>query len=1752
MDLNIRKYIYAFLAFVCVMLSSVSCIFDEYDDVDPSHSGSLQFRIISSVDTKISYPSEYETIFTPGDEVGCVIASKDGENYTFAENIKWTYKQGDNSGVLMLAANSGKIQEVSDQEKAEQGYVELTDQSMNYAFFFYYPYSDSVNSLSHVVSASTDQSDADVLYASDFIWTNYVLDQRTKTENITSANANYPVNLTFEKKMAVIDIHCDGDDNNKVTSPKIQIGTSGTSIGSNTIYTQSGFNLSTGSYDFTSNTTVFPNSETGLLTPYLWSGTEESKEKIYRLNVIPQTFRDWSLVVTLNTSVMAPIPLEDKLTQLEEGKLYILHIAPAGNGSVEIVDWDSGAFGDLVPEDEVEVVGPHVTRIDNASRTNANLSATEIIARPGEQITITGQNLNLIGKLIVHGVVVEVEATDEGKKITFTFPEFADVDDWIDGDIVMVTGTEYADVAVDTQIPAGDYILPTPKVTDVIREGTDITLKGTDLDLATSGFGGSVVRGNDVVEGVELDNGDLKLGLASCDDLIELRTSYTDTEADGYVANTVPLNYTPECTELQPATVSPGDQLVLVGKNLDLVNCVVYEDGGADDIVYARGTPYLSGTGETLTVMVPPGAKTGAIRLRTHFYSNVNTPSLTVTEIPGEETVIWNYVSPYHNPETDEDKNNFQSHQREQEGKEHTVTHEADYDLQPSTSANSTETAHKFDWSTVKAGDILVVCVDRNENWNNWEYVVKSGGSVLNQSASNTTGIRITLTAEMISDITENGLTISMPGYSDASTCRVDKIAVWKQPLVPAITEITRTESEMIITGTNFDYVETLSLNGCALTKDTHYTINSEDQITIDLNSDFDNQYKKLKGNVVLNGSVQKDYDHEPEATISDDTSKLVGETITLNGTNLDLVENVVFKTGSGTVNGTISTKTQTQIVVVIPGDAVAGDVTLDCVDPANTQVVVGLAKITTVTSVEGFKPGSTTTVHGTYLDRIAYVTVPGPDGSTLKIENLSASGNDRTFTLPETTCDGFMRFYSSPDVLISEGNFETTKPLNISFANSTVPVGSQLTINGNDLDLVKSITFGGDKTVDNFTKNGTNQIVVTVPEGAESGTLKLNLANGTYVETTELTVADVVLDPPTITGHRREGSDIIFTGTGLDLVDAVYVNDGSVGFTLVSATEIKVAGTLAGFTGQIKVESENGVSESYDYNFTPVITSVADEYGNTITSMDPGQTIRVYGNNLDLANLLKFNSSGQYVRIDNLGNPSIEYVTVTVPAGATGSTSIQLRDVMGGDQGSLGGLTVNALDGTEETVWNGSNVVYSDWNSVNVGDYVIVYVNPSNNSSDWSFQLNGNTYTNSTGVMIQLDQTSLNYLRNNGGFQIGNISTNNCQVSRVTVLKQQAAGGLELVFDKYSPNPVQAGHELVIYISNSDYIASVLFSGCSEYVTGRSESNREYKVTVPNEAVTGRVTLKLTDGSTMELPDLTITGSVVTPAISDISRSGWNAIYVDGSNFSTETAVTLNGQSLTLNTNYGLDGNRITIYPNTLQESSDKIAGTVTLNGTVTKEYDFKPSNISFDKTEVAVGETITITGTNLDLVNKVIFTGGAYCEVTPGETLTFTVPEGAQTGQITLSCIDGVTTTVTPDQTITITSSGGNQGGSGDVTETDLWTGNVSASWGNSAVDVIGKYDWSTINPSTTNVIIRVSFEIDPNANDPYIRLFDPNGTKIGNDYSLSVGDTYCDIVITPDIYSSMTPTYKQENEHGFRLGGHMVTFKKVSLIL
>lgn len=1310
MDLNIRKYTYVIIALVCMLLSSTACIFDDYDVEEEPVKGGLLFRVISP-ETKLTY-DDVHTNFVDGDVVGCVIAAKDGESYGFRANTKWTYSDN----VLMLAEGvDGLISHHSDQIKASQGYVELTDQGISYAFFFYYPYMEGT--AEYVPSGAAILSDGNwtsypmyvhedfryteegvssqkKLFHSDHMWVSYT--EGLKGEgNITQANANYPVNLTFSKKMATIDIHCD-----KNAEGEFDVSDFSISSPENGIYRGAAFDMINGVYSLTGEA-----SKNNFVPAQIKSDKDGA---VYRLILPAQTFVKWQLNARMNGESLPPISLEDQFKVLEEGKLYILHIAPKGDGSIVINDWQSGAFTELVPDDIEEIVGPKVTIIENASRNDRN--DTEVTARPGETITLYGYNLDLVGKLRINDQEIKVTAADDGSTITFTFPVFPAEVKWSDGDIILITGTEYADVSEGTELGAGTYVLPVPTAT-YTRNGTTLILTGNDLDLVkTLGMPGNTEAQFTHVSANELrvDMGECKTDPYVYAGDITLTTDYAEP-----VSTVVPYDEMPQFHSFSTSSLSHGDELVITGRDLDLVNCVIFEDNVDDNVVYTRGTC----NGETeLHVIVPPGAQTGKVVMRLVYGMirvETSPTELTVVQPATEDIRIW------------EDTQGMESDdQLAKEGYDHKVYHTVDSELLANESYKGPEShVHYYDWTDVEEGDVLIICVDKTENWADWNFGIRylDGdaygnhidlyGNPYGYTASpitNTSGVMIRLTSAMIENIKTNGFVIDVPESGDGQQCRVDKILIRKLQINPTVSE------------------------------------------------------------------------------------------------------------------------------------------------------------------VFNFRPGGTTTVNGTNLDKIAYATVPGPGSTTLTINvfNVSADKTSMTFTLPQTTCDGTMYFYDAGGNQIYSCSFTVEKPSFSSFNGQTsVTVGESLTIKGENLDLVKSVTFSGGITVD-VTPTDSQTIVVSVPSGAQTGQIMLNMANGTQVPTDSITISEPVVAVPEILNDRREGTDVYFSGTNLDQVRQIYINGNAQAFELVG-DEIRIAGSAMGINGTARFVYDSG-EVSYDFNYSPKITGVTDEKGNAITSADPGQKIIIKGENLDLANLVQFNGSGQYVRVNTALGQTDASLTVTVPAGASGSTYIRLRDIMGGYDDGLGvrDLAVNQLDGNEVDVWNGS-IVYSDWNLVNVGDYVIVYVNPSNNSSDWSFSLNSTQYSNSTGVMIQLDEAALNYLRNNGGFNISDITgNNNCQVAKVTVLKKQVAGGGDVpTVTSINPTTGEINGELQIFGANLDKVVSVTFtggvtvydSGASKFIT---KSTQELKLRIPEGAQTGTLKLNLANGSYVETPVLTINGS--------------------------------------------------------------------------------------------------------------------------------------------------------------------------------------------------------------------------------------------------------------------------------------------------
>ncbi|MEO6134790.1 MAG: IPT/TIG domain-containing protein [Ginsengibacter sp.] len=188
---------------------------------------------------------------------------------------------------------------------------------------------------------------------------------------------------------------------------------------------------------------------------------------------------------------------------------------------------------------------------------------------------------------------------------------------------------------------------------------------------------------------------------------------------------------------------------------------------------------------------------------------------------------------------------------------------------------------------------------------------------------------------------------------------------------------------------------------------------------------------------------------------------------------------------------------------------------------------------------------------------------------------------------VPQSTEPGFVTLKAlDGDVTsITKLNLEVMVTVS-SFPTSAKP-GDKITLKGNYMNWIWTVTFGKDKVVDSFVSKSLTELVVTVPMDAQSGTLFITYG-GTEPMTFE-TVNSLNVVLPAITSispnpAERE-KNITITGTNLDLVhgvwfkglaylDTVFVSKSATQIVLnVPATVNKGKVTLEAYSG-LKVES--------------------------------------------------------------------------------------------------------------------------------------------------------------------------------------------------------------------------------------------------------------------------------------------------------------------------------------------------------------------------------------------------------------------------------------------------------------------------------------------------------------------------------------------------------------------------------------------------
>ncbi len=315
-----------------------------------------------------------------------------------------------------------------------------------------------------------------------------------------------------------------------------------------------------------------------------------------------------------------------------------------------------------------------------------------------------------------------------------------------------------------------------------------------------------------------------------------------------------------------------------------------------------------------------------------------------------------------------------------------------------------------------------------------------------------------------------------------------------------------------------------------------------------------------------------------PEVTSVSAQRWKAGETVEVKGKNLDFVKSVVLP--GAEVEELNVTENGEVLDFVLPAEAADGKIVL--VALSGVEVVAGsyVAVVPTELAAEPeqVKAGEELTVSGKDLDMVTSVTLPGD----VAVEAFEYSEGNIKFVVPDTAQEGDMVLGMANGKTVST-TYSLVKPSVTEYSANPAAAGSDLIVRGENLDLVKSVSFAGGAIVETAdAKEG--ELTVAVPTTAESGVLTLNLNNGTYVTGPELAVAKpeacYVTELPAEGTEIFGGSVLILPVANEDKLAGVQVNGAETDFLLNGSSLYVSLPASAGKGTILKLISSNGSVE--------------------------------------------------------------------------------------------------------------------------------------------------------------------------------------------------------------------------------------------------------------------------------------------------------------------------------------------------------------------------------------------------------------------------------------------------------------------------------------------------------------------------------------------------------------------------------------------
>lgn len=800
-------------------------------------------------------------------------------------------------------------------------------------------------------------------------------------------------------------------------------------------------------------------------------------------------------------------------------------------------------------------------------------------------------------------------------------------------------------------------------------------------------------------------------------------------------------------------------------------------------------------------------------------------------------------------------------------------------------------------------------------------------------------------------------LVITTPGGT--ATSATDFVFVPPPP--PTITSFTPTSGKfrtlVTITGTNFDGLQSVRFNG--VPSALGYGINSSTEaygyfpaaattgpITI-----------ATYGGSVTSATNFTRVTGLPTITGFTPTSGAPGTSVTISGTNLLSVTEIRFNGVSTTIGGMPA---DPSVTVPVPAGATTGPITVINTDGSIVSGSNFTVSVVGAPTISGFSPTSAYLGAPVVIAGTNFVDVTAVRFGTTPASYVPQSATQITAYVPGSFTTGPITVVTTHGTAASTTSFtRTLSPPSISgFSPTSGTMGTRVVISGSNFRGINSVMIGGATAAPTWTVDAPNRITATVPSGAVTGPIVVNALDGTATSATNFTV-NRPASSPTITGFTPAsgGDGTVVTINGTNLTGTMWVEFNGLGAAnvqVVSSSQVRATVLEGAATGRITLQTTVELARSAsDFTVTavaPVISSFSPASGPV------GTNVSINGQHLLSATDVRFNGvASDWFGTDVLNNPdqflarvplgaTTGRITVT-NAGGTGTSSTNFT-VTGSGSPAISGFTPSSGSSATVVTISGSTMGGATavrFNGVNASSFTVVgptqitaVVPPNATSGAISIVVPSGTLTSAASFSVFPSIISVSPTSGFAGAAVTINGTNLIDATTVrfnsvsspftavsatqitTTVPATATTGTITVTNgagtASSPNPftvlvvpaisgftpASGGIGDVVTINGSGFVAGlqVSFNGVP---TGYSPiSLTQITAPVPTGATTGPISITTTGGTATSSIPFTVVPPPTLTSFSPPSGNPGATVVVNGTNFTTATAVRFNAVTAT------------------------------------------------------------------------------------------------------------------------------------------------------------------------------------------------------------------------------------------------------------